>query len=188
MKKKEMKEIYKSIIDQYYINGFNGVQAVRTVKGQNYNYNSAASLFNTVIKHPSTKTYIQSKCAELKRSTNIQNENILRALINIAYSDITDYIGLTNEELKELPPEIRLCIQTVVSKKKRYTNRLGEDVEEEIMTVKLTDKIKAIDMINKHIGFYIEDNKQKKQTINIDKLDVEQLNFLLNITTQATND
>ena len=71
--KDEPKELYKNIIDQYYINGFNGVQAVRTVKGQDYNYNSAASLFNTVMKHTRTKTYIQSKSAELKRSTYIQN-------------------------------------------------------------------------------------------------------------------
>ena len=177
--KDEPKDLYKSIIDQYYINGFNGVQAVRTVKGQDYNYNSAASLFNTVIKHPSTKTYIQSKSAELKRITNIQSENILRELINFAYSDITDYIGLTNEELKDLPPDTRRCIQTVVTKKKRYTNRLGEDVEEETMTVKLIDKIKAIEMINKHIGFYLEDNKQKPPSINIERLNVETLNALL---------
>lgn len=177
--KDEPKELYQSIIDQYFINGFNGVQAVRTVKGQDYNYNSAASLFNTVIKHPSTKTYIQSKSAELKRITNIQSENILRELINFAYSDITDYIGLTNEELKDLPPDTRRCIQTVVSKKKRYTNRLGEDVEEETMTVKLIDKIKAIDMIAKHIGFYEIDNKQNKTKINIERLNIDTLNALL---------
>lgn len=177
--KKELKDLYKSIIDQYYINGFNGVQAVRTVKGQGYNYNSAASLFNTVMKHESSKVYIQSKSAELKRSTYIQNENILRELINFAYSDITDYIGLTNDELKELPPETRRCIQTVVRKKKRYTNRLGEDVEEETMTVKLIDKIKAFDMINRHIGLYENDNKQNNTSINIEHLDVKTLNALL---------
>ena len=86
---------------------------------------------------------------------------------------------MTNEELKELPPEIRRSIQTVVRKKKRYTNRLGEDVEEETMTVKLIDKIKVIDMINKHIGFYHQDNKQNKPSINLNHLSIETLNALL---------
>ena len=35
-------------------------------------------------------------------------------------------------------------------------------------------------MINKHIGFYAEDNQQKKSTINLDKVDVHTLNVLLN--------
>jgi phage terminase small subunit len=180
IKRTEPKDLYKSVIDQYYINGFNGVQAVRKVKGQDYNYHSAASLFNTIMKHEHTKEYIQSKRTELKRNTYIENENILRELLNFAFSDITDYVGLTREELKKLPQDIRRCIESIAHKKKRYTNRLGEDVEEETITVKLIDKIKAIEMINKHIGFYAEDNQQKKSTINLDKVDVHTLNVLLN--------
>ena len=179
IKRTEPKDLYKSVIDQYYINGFNGVQAVRTVKGQGYNYNSAASLFNTIMKHEHTKEYIQSKRTELKRNTYIENENILRELLNFAFSDITDYVGLTREELKNLPQDIRRCIESIVHKKKRYTNRLGEDVEEETVTVKLIDKIKALEMINKHIGFYLEDNKQKPPLINIKHLNIDTLNALL---------
>lgn len=180
IKRTEPKDLYKSIIDQYFINGFKGVQAVRSVKGQDYNYHSSASLFNTVMKHECTKEYIQSKRTELKKSTQTENENILRELLNFAYSDITDYVGMTGEELKTLPPDIRRCIQSITHKKKRYTNRSGEDIEEETMTVRLIDKTKAIEMINKHIGFYAEDNQQKKVNINLTKVDTNTLNVLLN--------
>ncbi|TJY38203.1 terminase small subunit [Pontimicrobium aquaticum] len=177
--KKPLKDLYKNIIDQYFLNGFNGIKAVRTVKGSMYNYNSAASLFNTVIKHTDSIAYIQAKREALRSSVSIKNEDILKELINWAYSDITDYILLTPSELKQLPEDLKRCIQSATYKKKKYVTRQGEEVEEEVMTVKLVDKSKALEMINKHLGFYLEDNKQKSNPINIERLSVDTLNALL---------
>ena len=47
------------------------------------------------------------------------------------------------------------------------------------MIVKLIDKTKAIEMINKHKGFYLEDNNQKPPLINIERLNIDTLNALL---------
>ena len=40
------------------------------------------------------------------------------------------------------------------------------------------DKTKAIEMINKHIGFYAVDNKQKANVINLTKITTDKLNYL----------
>ncbi len=179
LQKIEPKLLYISIIDEYYINGFNRVKAVRAVKGQDHNYNSALSLFNRAYNHDTTAGYIEQKRAHLKRVTKIENENILRELINWAYSDIGDYLTLTPAEIKELPSEIRRCIQSFVYKTKKYINRFDEEVTEETLTLKLIDKTKAFEMINKHVDFYLAHNKSKPAAINIKYLTVETLNALL---------
>lgn len=177
-----------SIIDEYYINGFNRVKAVRSIKGNEYNYNSAVALFNNIHKHPAVQSYIKSKSEGLKAAAAIKNETVLLELKQWAYSDIGDYIGLTSDELKELPPEIRRCIQSYDIKTTTYLPRgakQGEEVKETNIKIKLVDKIKAIEAINKHIGFYLEDNKQKAHKIDIKQLNVHTLNALLQATTSS---
>lgn len=173
------KELYINIIDEYYNNGFNKVKAVRAFKGQDYNNSSALSLFHRAYEHPTAISYVKKKQSDLKKKSAIRNENILRELINWAYVDITDFITLSAEDIKELPPDVRRCIQSFKYNKRSYVNRAGHHVTDEQIVVKLIDKTKAIEMINKHIGFYQVDNEQKQAKVNIEKLSVDTLNALL---------
>ena len=110
--------------------------------------------------------------------TDIHNEHVLRELINWAYVDVTRFISLTPNEIKELPEDIKRCIQSFKHTKRSYETREGVGVTDEVIEIKLIDKTKAIEMINKHIGFYAVDNKQKAQTINLTKITTDKLNIL----------
>lgn len=94
----------------------------------------------------------------LADKTGITAEEILKELKNFAYSDITETILLSTEEIKELPPEIRRLITGY----KKVSSRVDKnsDWEEERVELKFVDKMKAIEMINRHIGFYEKDNLQ----------------------------
>ena len=92
------------------------------------------------------------------------------------------------EELKALPPDLRRCISQFKRKTSRYLPRgakPGEEVEETIIEIKLMDKVKTMEMINKHIGFYSEDNKQKGVKIDLSKATNVQLNMLLSLTDEV---
>lgn len=115
------------------------------------------------------KPYIQNRIAELKeqraKRIEIDSDGVLRELKNWAEGDYTELMLLTAKQIKELSPEIRRLITGF----KRTTRRIpGTDEEEIQIEIKFIDKIKAMEMISKHIGFYEKDNSQSnKQPIII---------------------
>lgn len=176
----------RAIIDEYYCNGFNGSKAVRTITGSDQN---AKQQFQAIIKHDSNKAYIIAKKQELSRKADIKQLQIIKELINFAYNDSTEFINLSPDEIKNLPSDIKRTIQSFEHKKHSYIDRNEIAHTEEIIRIKFVDKLKAIDMINKHIGLYESDNRQKANNIQLNKFDNVTLNALYQaITTQNDDD
>jgi phage terminase small subunit len=153
----------QEILDEYYINGYNGVKAVLSVF-PDMQYNVAAVRFNKIKNSQRNQDYISEKQARLKSQTEVSNERILKELLNWLYVDATDFMELSPKEIKELPAEVRRCIQSYKAKEQydKHGNHIGTTVE-----VRLIDKTKAIEAINKHVGFYAQDNDQKANKVNI---------------------
>lgn len=179
-----IKEEHKQIIDSYFSNGFNGSKAVQEHR-PDIKYSTAKVLFNSLSKEPRNAQYITEKRQALRAVTGIQTEQITRELITWLYSDPTDYIGLTVSDLKNLPNEIKRCIQSVKHRKKEYKDRQGQTVIEEVLEVRIVDKTKAVEILNKMLGNYAIDNKQKANNINIESLNVNELKVLANILNKA---
>lgn len=180
-------DVQFGIVDEYYRNGFVGYKSVLKYK-PDLSPSAAAQYFAMISKNNDVKAYMQQKVDIMRAEAQIDAVQILRELIQFSFSDITDYMGLKEDELKELPPDLRRCISQFKCKTSRYLPRgakPGEEVEETIIEIKLMDKIKALEMINKHIGFYLEDNKQKGVKIDLSKATNVQLNMLLDLTTGA---
>lgn len=174
-------DLSKLIIDEYYINGFNIVKAVQ-VYFPDYKYKVAQNYYYALVKTPENRAYIVDKITTLRASVQIKAIHLLRELINLSFSDITDYMDLSITELKALPPDLRRCIQSFEAKKTIYLPRgasKGEEVTETNVKIKLFDKIATKKMIAQHIGFFLEDNKQKAVNIDLSKATNVQLNMLL---------
>lgn len=168
--------VNEQIIDEYYVNGYNGTRAVLNYY-PDMPYQVAATKWQQIKKDGKCLDYIGEKQARLKLQTEVKNEYILKELLNWLYVDATDFIGLQEHEVKALPPEVRRCIQSYKSKEQydKHGNHVGTTIE-----VRLIDKIKAIEAINKHIGFYAQDNDQKANKVNI-------LNVLKSVDPNALN-
>lgn len=116
-----------------------------------------------------SKLVIQSRISELKAKRNVKvdlkAEDILKELKNFAYSDITQTMELEFSEIKKLPANVRRLITSF--------EKCIVDFEGGTRTtykIKFVDKMKAFEMLNRHIGFYEVDNTQQnegKQTIII---------------------
>jgi hypothetical protein len=184
---KQINEMHKAVINEYYNNGFNGVKAVLSVN-PGLAYGTAGAMSNTILNKKENKPYIEELQTQLKASANVETENILKELLIYAYSDVTDFIGLSLEEIKNLPPEIRRCLQGLKIKTKKYKNREGKQITEEQIEFKLIDKLNAIDKINKYIGFYEADNKQKAPKIDLTQINTDKLNVLLELHQQIKNE
>lgn len=174
----------RAIMDEYYRNGQIGYKAVMAVDPSVTNMNTASAYFYAMMKKPENREYANRQVEVLRSEAQIDTVQVLRELIQFAHSDITEYLDLTVEELKALPPSIRRCIASFKRKKTTYLPRgakPGEEVTDEVVEIKLIDKLKTIEMINKHIGFYGEDNRQKSFKIDLSKANNVQLNMLLSL-------
>lgn len=174
-------DLHKLVIDEYYANGFNRRKAVLKYC-PDLSVSGAKTFYYVLSKIRENREYITEKITILRADTQIKAIHVLRELINFSFSDITDYMDLSIDQLKALPGDLRRSIQSFEIKKTRYLPRgaeKGEEVQEVNVKIKLFDKIKSLEMINKHIGFYSADNKQKAVKIDLSKATNVQLNMLL---------
>lgn len=172
-------ENHRQVIDEYFANGFNQTQAMLTVN-PNLDYNTAGVMGNAIIGNKRNELYLQEKRSALRASTDIRNENLLKELMQWAYCDITQFMTLTEEEIKDLPPDIKRCIQSFKSITRTTTDlKTREQTVTKTLEIKIVDKKSAMEAIAKHIGFYLLDNEQKRTKINLNKVDVNILNGFL---------
>tara|TARA_R110000787_G_scaffold7178_9_gene24737 strand:+ start:644 stop:1174 length:531 start_codon:yes stop_codon:yes gene_type:complete len=140
-----------------YVIDFN---ATRAAKEAGYSEKTATDIGSQNL----AKLGIQARLKELKKKSieklDTTHTDILNQLKNWAYSDITETIELTAQEIKELP----LAVRQLITKFKRTTKNF-DGGSEEVVELHFVSKEKAIEMIAKHIGFFEVDNKQKESNV-----------------------
>jgi phage terminase small subunit len=98
--------------------------------------------------------YIGHLKAEVSKRNEVSADYVVKKLKAWLELDVTKTIGLTVEELKELPLNVKDAITSI--KHRTFTTEYGTDSTIEI---KFASKEKAIEMLAKHIGFFDADNK-----------------------------
>ncbi len=155
--KEETYKKYCLVIDEWFVNGWNGAQAYWKYYPK-ATENTADKGFRDIHGNPRIQEYIKKKYQEIQEKIEVTHDDLLSRLKLWVDSDITSTLLLSANEIKELPKEIRQLIT-------EYTCDVvvvdGKEVAKKIK-LKFISKEKAADMIAKHIGFYGEHNKQKK--------------------------
>lgn len=159
----EVMEEHQCILMEYFTNGFNGGAAVIKYRPHLTNH-TASVVFGAIKNSAHNKEYVEELQARLSSMVDVKAEHITKELIQWGYSDITQFIGLSETEIKELPPEIRRTIQSyeVINHVDKHGNDAGQTVK-----VKLINKLDSLKELAKHIGYYSIDNDQKANRVNI---------------------
>ncbi|WP_428743192.1 terminase small subunit [Tenacibaculum sp.] len=149
---------YCLVIDEWFVNGWNGTKAYQRFYPDSNN-DVAAVEFNRILRIPKIEEYVRSKKETALESLKTSHQALLKELENWAYSDITETLELELSQVKDLPPEVRRLITSY----KKSETRFGKDNENIKTTVELkfVSKERAMEMIHKHVGFYAEDNFQR---------------------------
>lgn len=145
---------YKLVIDEWFVNGFNGAAAYRSFYPSSVRADDSFSKIQSI---PEVQLYIQEKFDLSKKRLQVTHEGVLEELYNWAYSDITQTISLSPTGVESLPVEIR----RLITKYKKTVRKVNEKMTEEVIELHFVSKEKAMDMIAKHIGFYEKDNYQR---------------------------
>lgn len=144
----EKLQLYKKIVDQYFINGHNKVQAAKAFK--EFSTRQAANkFFNRMLEHQEVQDYMIEKHADIQERLDISTNEMIDKLRYWIDADYTEFLSLSEDEIKKLPIELKRLMSGF--KKKETTFENGESNQFEITFM---DKTKAMDMINKHIQFY----------------------------------
>lgn len=140
-----------------------------------YSEKTAYSSGSRLLKDVEIQKFIQTLQADLEKTAGITALKVLKEHKKIAFSD-TSMIRegwMTLKAYKELPKEIKDCIQEVATRETKY----GSEIK-----IKFYDKQKSLDSISKILGF--DAPTKIEQKIDFDSLTDEQVNSLITKMTE----
>lgn len=173
---------YKRIIDKWFVIDFNGAAAYRAFFPNVKKTETATVNFSKIQRIPEVKAYILEKHQEAAKLVQMTHEGILNELKNWIQADITETISLSADEIKTLPVEVRRLITKYKKRLKHFYDKDGNLLNtEETIELHFVSKERALDMVNKHLGFYEADNKQKSNDINIFASNEKHMTIVSNI-------
>lgn len=152
---------------QEYMIDLNGTKAAIRA---GYSEKGASVRGSDLLANINIQTLISKKRQEAEQKLGTSHQQMLAELENFAYSDITQTMCLTLDAIKELPPEIRRMVVSYKARTRLLQSKTDEygqvtQLVEETFELKFVDKVKVLEMIGKHTGFFDVDNTPKNQTI-----------------------
>ena len=115
-----------------------------------YSTNTAGSIGDENLKKPEIKSAIDKALAERSKRTGINADRIIQELAKIAFLNPTDVINMDEATIRgDANREDTAAIASV--KVKRIPTEDGDITEREVKTY---DKIKALELLGKHIGMF----------------------------------
>lgn len=224
--KKECKKIAEEIVESseldeerqlfciYYLKYHNKVKAYQKVKPKTP-YNSACVMASRWSKEPAVIEEINRLKKELYEDALLDSHDIVQKYIDIAFADINDYLEYGREEVpvmgafgpviaknpKTGEDEIlKQTINTVRFKESAYVDgtilsevKKGKDGA----SIKLSDRMKALDWLSKHMNLATEEQRAKidlikaqtrKIAIDDEKEEIEDDGFLDALNASAKED
>ena len=117
-----------------------------------YSPASAGSIGYELLKKPDMRARIDKGIAEQERRTGINADRVLRELGRIAFVSAPDLVNMDDATLKEGASADDLAAIASV-KVKTIPGPMGDGFEREI---RLADKLKALELIGKHLGMFTD--------------------------------
>lgn len=156
-----------------YIIDFNGARAARDA---GYSEKTAREQAGKLITLIDVQTYLKYLMQKRAERVNLTQDMIVKELMAIAFVDVKDfYCDITGDLLQPHELEVKAAKSVNGFKSIKQTkydtkgNQKGKTIET-IDEYKRLDKIKALELLGKHLGVFEKDNKQKapvNQNINI---------------------
>jgi len=142
---------------QEYVIDLNATQAAIRA---GYSPKTAKSQGQRLLTNVDVQNYIAELKNEVSEELKVSHQDVLKKLHKWVESDITEVLGLSVDEVKALPLDVRKLIKSFKHRRKTFTQ--GDNiVTEDYVECVFVDKENAQAMINKHIGFNEADNRQK---------------------------
>lgn len=137
----------QKFVDEYLID-LNGTQAAIRA---GYSTKTAHSIGSENLSKPEIRACIDERMAEHSKRTGVNQERIIRELARIAFLDPTQLVNMDSAELLDgATADDRAAIASVKVK------TMSGDMEMVEREVRFADKIKALELLGKRYGMWID--------------------------------
>ncbi len=157
-KDKEVKRVAKQksklppkqqlFVDEYLID-LNATQAVIRAGYSVKDAKIAGTVACELLAKPNIKRAIAEALAERSKRTGVNQDRVIEELAKIAFVNISDVADRNARIKDDAAPEDLAAIESI--KYKQSDTEMGQSVERE---VKLASKLKALEMLGKHLGMF----------------------------------
>lgn len=151
----ELNEKQQRFVEEYMID----LNATQAAIRAGYSVKNAASIGAQLLKKTQVQRAIARAKAERSRRTGITQDRVLQELARIAFVNATDLID--PETAHVLPDASPDDLKVIAGVKVKYVPRKEMNDDGEIVIVnaverevKMCDKVRALDMLCKHLGLY----------------------------------
>ena len=141
-----MTERQKRFIAEYLID----LNATQAAIRAGYSVKTAGSIGDENLKKPEINSAIAKEMAKRSKRTGVNQDRVVLELAKIAFVNASDVIDADTATVKDdATADDTAAIQSI--KVKVFPTKDGEGVEREI---KLGDKLKALELLGKHLGMW----------------------------------
>lgn len=156
----------KRFIEEYLID----LNATQAAIRAGYSPDTAYSIGQENLRKPEIKNRIDKAMAERSRRTGVSADRVVLELAKIAFVNAIDVIDPKTATVKpDASPEDTAVIQSV--KVKKSYSETGEMTERE---VKMADKLKALELLGKHLGMF-KDKMEISGSLDTEKTKLDDL-------------
>ena len=152
-------------VDEWLID-FNGKQAAIRA---GYSAKTAEATAARLLRNVKVQAEISRRQKDLQRRTEVSQERVVKELARIAFADVTDYAYVMQAIIER--DGVKVPVESAVMKE---TCDLTDDQRAAIASIKqgangveikLHDKIKALELLGRHIGMF-NDKLEVKATVD----------------------
>ena len=152
---------------QEYIVDLNGKQAAIRA---GYSKKTAEVQASKMLSNPKVQEYVSFLKGKREERTEITGDRVVEELAKIAFMDAEQFFKDDGDVklLSELDDDAKSAVSSYSYKRVN----LGDGEYVDVPIIKMHDKLKALELLGKHIGIFEKDNKQKQQPVQDNKWEI----------------
>ena len=164
MAQRKLNPKQQRFVEEYLID----LNATQAAIRAGYSPKTATAIASENLSKPSISAAIACAMAERSKRTGITQDRILEELAKVAFIKLTDIVDDTGKIKAGATDEDRACIESI--KYKRTDTDTGFSEERE---VKASPKLKALELIGRHLGMFESHSSKEQLKLNREKFEYE---------------
>ena len=179
-----MTDAQKRFADEYLID-LNATRAYKVAYPNCKKDETARANSSRLLTNANIQNYISEKQKEIEKRTEVTQDMVVQELAKIAFFNIKDIYteNGTLKPIKDIDDNTSKAIASVktlqkVGSMKINVNMQGQDeevplehIEEQTIEFRTNDKVKALELLGKHLGMFNDVNLNMKNAIQVELVD-----------------
>lgn len=164
MAQRKLNPKQQRFVEEYLID----LNATQAAIRAGYSPKTATAIASENLAKPNISAAIACAMAERSKRTGITQDRVLEELAKVAFIKLTDIVDDTGKIKADATDEDRACIESI--KYKRTDTDTGYSEERE---VKASPKLKALELIGRHLGMFESHSSKEQLKLNREKFEYE---------------